>query len=221
VVARDEFSVLHWVVPATREHDHLEEAAMHDLHPSTRILAALVERVDDAQLGASTPCPDYTVGDLLDHIWRLAIAFTEAARKARGSNASRPPEGSRDHLPPDWRTRIPADVAALGAAWDDPRAWDGDTMIAGMEMPAAVVGGVALNEVVTHGWDLARAIGQPYEADHDSVVGCMEFVGPISEPGAEAGRAPAFGPVVAARRGASPFEHLIALTGRDPEWAPR
>jgi uncharacterized protein (TIGR03086 family) len=194
---------------------------MHDLLPSTRALAALVERVDDTQLDAPTPCPDYAVGDLLDHIGRLAVAFTEAARKARGTNATPPPPGSREHLASDWRTRIPADVATLAAAWDDPRVWDGDTMIAGMEMPAAVVGNVALNEVVTHAWDLARAIGQPFEADHESVVGCMEFVRPISEPGAEAGRAPAFGPVVAAPPDASPFEQLIALTGRDPGWSPR
>jgi uncharacterized protein (TIGR03086 family) len=194
---------------------------MHDLSASTRTLATLVERVDDEQLDAPTPCPDYAVGDLLDHIGGMAVAFADAARKAQGTNVTTPPEGSRDHLPPDWRTRIPADLLALGDAWSTAGAWDGDTTIAGMTMPAAVVGTVGLNEVVTHAWDLARAVGQPFEADHESIVGCMEFIGPLSEPEAEAGRGPMFGPVVTPARGAPPFQRLIALNGRDPEWTAR
>jgi uncharacterized protein (TIGR03086 family) len=194
---------------------------MHDLHPATRQLATLVERVDDSQLDAPTPCPDYTVGDLLDHIGRLAVAFTEAARKEDGTNASPPPEGSHANLADDWRTRIPRDLATLGDAWAGHDAWDGSTKIAGAEMPASVVGSVGLNELVTHGWDLARAIGQPYDADHDTIAGCLEFVGPISQPGAEANRAPAFGPALTPPDDGSPVDRLIALTGRDPGWTAR
>jgi uncharacterized protein (TIGR03086 family) len=194
---------------------------MHDLHPATRQLATLVERVDDSQLDAPTPCPGYTVGDLLDHIGRLAVAFTEAARKEDGTNASPPPEGSHANLAEDWRTRIPRDLATLGDAWGGYGAWEGTTKIAGTEMPASVVGSVGLNEVVAHGWDLARAIGQPYDADHDTIAGCLEFIGPISQPGAEANRAPAFGPVVPPPDDGSPVDRLIALTGRDPGWTAR
>ena len=193
---------------------------MHDLQPTTQRLATLVERVDDSQLGAPTPCPDYSVGDLLDHIGRLAVAFTSAARKEDGTNASPPPPGDRANLGDDWRTRIPRDLVGLGDAWESADAWEGATKIAGMEMPAGVVGTVGLNEVVTHGWDLARAIGQPFDADHDVIEGCLEFIGPISEPGAEANRAPAFGPALTPPDDASPVDRLIALTGRDPEWTP-
>ena len=66
----------------------------------------------------------------------------------------------------------------------------------------------------------ARAIGQPFDADHDTIEGCLEFIGPISEPGAEANRAPAFGPALTPPDDASPVDRLIALTGRDPEWTP-
>ena len=89
---------------------------MHDLHPATRTLATLVERVDDVELAKPTPCPEYTVGDLLDHIGRLAVAFVEAARKEDGTNVSPPARahvptspttgarGSRGTSPP-WATR--------------------------------------------------------------------------------------------------------------------
>jgi uncharacterized protein (TIGR03086 family) len=193
---------------------------MHDLDPATRRLATLVERVDDSQLEARTPCPGYTVADLLDHIGGLAVAFASAARKEEGTNASPPPPGDRAHLQGDWRTHIPRDLTVLGEVWRDPAAWEGTTKIAGAEMPAAVVGAVGLNEVVTHAWDLARAIGQPFDADHDSIEGCLAFVEPMSQPGAEASRAPAFGPALTPPDGASPLERLIALTGRDPAWTP-
>jgi len=150
----------------------------------------------------------------------LAGAFASAARKEDGTNASPPPPGDRANLGDDWRTRIPRDLLVLGDAWESPDAWAGTTKIAGMEMPAGVVGTVGLNEVVTHGWDLARAIGQPFDADHDSIEGCLEFIGPISEPGAEANRAPAFGPPMTPPDDASPVDRLIALTGRDPGWTP-
>ena len=49
--------------------------------PAARQLATLVRGVTDEQLDAPTPCPEYTVGDLLDHIGGLAKAFTWAATK--------------------------------------------------------------------------------------------------------------------------------------------
>ena len=35
----------------------------------------------------------------------------------------------------------------------------------GVDFPGEVAGMVALTEVVVHGWDLARATGQPYGID--------------------------------------------------------
>jgi uncharacterized protein (TIGR03086 family) len=192
---------------------------MHDLLPTTRRLGALVQSVDDAQLGAPTPCADYSVGDLLDHIGVLAVAFTEAARKEQGTNATQAPPGAAAHLAADWRTRIPADLEELGSAWQSPAAWDGTATIAANDMPASVVGLVALDEVVVHAWDLARALGQPFEADADAIAGAMEFVGPISEPGAP--RPPIFGPVIDVPDSASPMARLLARSGREPDWAPQ
>jgi uncharacterized protein (TIGR03086 family) len=193
---------------------------MHDLRQATGLLATLVEQVDEAQLGQPTPCPNYTVGDLLDHIGGVALAFAAAARKEDGPNASPPPSGDAARLGSDWRTRIPADLASLADAWVAPESWEGMTKIAGMEMPAGVVGTVGLNEVVTHGWDLARATGQPFRVDDATVDACVEFLGPISQPGMEAARQPAFGPVVAVEEDVPPADRLIALTGRDPAWTP-
>src|SRR6201992_1648927 len=136
-----------------------------DLGPAARQLAGLVTNVSDGQQAAPTPCPHYQVADLLEHIGTMAQAFTAAARKQPGPLTEQQPAGDAARLPADWRTRIPAALAALAEAWSGPGAWDGDTRIAGMASPAAMVGVTVADELVVHGWDLARAHGQPFQPD--------------------------------------------------------
>jgi uncharacterized protein (TIGR03086 family) len=193
---------------------------MVSLEPAAARLGALVRGVRDDQLAAPTPCPGYTLGDLLEHVGGLALAFRDAATKATDGANTRPPSGDASRLRDDWRDRIPADLNDLALAWREPEAWEGTTRIAGAEMPAAVVGRVAVNELVVHGWDVARASDQPFEADADLVEICFEFIGPLSEPGMEPHRQPAFGPVVGVGDDAPPLTRLHALNGRDAGRSP-
>jgi uncharacterized protein (TIGR03086 family) len=190
-----------------------------NLEPAAQHLATLVAGVRDDQLDAPTPCPDYSLGDLLDHVAGVALAFAAAGAKERGPNMEPPRIGDRSRLGDDWRTQIPVDLEALPSAWRDARAWEGNTWIAGMEMPAETIGRVGLDELVVHGWDVARASGQRFDADPASIAGSLEFIEPISAPGMEAARAPAFGDVIEPAEGASALDRLLALTGRDPAWS--
>ena len=45
-----------------------------DLGPAAQRLADLVARVGDDELGQPTPCPAYTLGDLIEHVGGLALA---------------------------------------------------------------------------------------------------------------------------------------------------
>ena len=60
-----------------------------DLGPAAQRLADLVARVGDDELGKPTPCPAYTLGDLIEHVGGLALAFTAAANKDGGGHADR------------------------------------------------------------------------------------------------------------------------------------
>src|SRR5215218_2543666 len=192
-----------------------------DLQPAARRLGDLVGGIPEELLDAPTPCPAYTVGDLVDHVSGTALAFRGAAVKDQGDATSQGPSGDATRLGDDWRTRIPRDLAALADAWRDPAAWTGMTKAGGVELPGEVAGLVALDELVIHGWDVARATGQPYDCDVPSLDAVHGFVSQFSEPGQEEMRAGLFGPVVEVPEDARLLDRVIGLTGRDPAWSPR
>jgi len=190
-----------------------------DFRPTTTALAALVRGVRDDQLSGRTPCPDYSVADLLDHIGGLSVAFASAARKDDPEGHAPSADGSR--LEDGWRDRIAAALEDLGEAWQDPAAYDGLTMAGPIEMPADQAALVGLDEVTVHAWDLAVATGQPYPADPAAVSACQAFVDSFEPPpGGAADDGGLFGPPVAVPGDAAALDRLLGATGRDPAWTP-
>jgi uncharacterized protein (TIGR03086 family) len=190
-----------------------------DLRPTTTALAALVRGVRDDQLTGPTPCPDYSVADLLDHIGGLALAFRYAATKDERGGQAADVDGSR--LEEGWRDRIAGALGDLGDAWQDPAAHGGLTMAGPVELPGDVAALVALDEVTVHAWDLAVATGQPYPADPEAVAACQAFVDSFEPPaGGAADDGGLFGPPVDVPPDASGLDRLIGATGRDPAWTP-
>jgi len=188
-----------------------------DFTLATRAVAAVLGGIRDDQLENPTPCPDYTVADLLHHLDGLSSAFALAARKEAPPGGSEPDvDGSR--LSPGWRAEIPAALDRLAAAWSEPTAYDGLTMAGPIEMPASIAALVALDEVVVHGWDLASATGQTYAPDASVVLACLGFASSF-EPPPEAGAGP-FGPPVPVPDSAPALDRLAGATGRDPRWTP-
>lgn len=191
-----------------------------DLTPAARRMAELLAGVSDAQLTAPTPCEDTPLAALIGHVDGLVLAFTQAATKDIPEGGSQPPSAASSDLPADWRTRIPEQLDALAAAWRSPDAWQGMTEAGGIAMPGADAGNVAMNELVVHGWDVARASGQPYTAGADEIESCLAFVSPAVEQSGGKGVPGLFGPAVPASGDAPALDRLIAMTGRDPSWTP-
>ena len=94
------------------------------------------------------------------------------------------------------------------------------TRAGGIDLPGEIAGIVALNELVVHGWDVARASGQDYDVDPVSLEAAHGFVAQFSGPGQEASRAGLFGPVVDVAADAPLLDRVIGMSGRDPGWAP-
>jgi uncharacterized protein (TIGR03086 family) len=187
-----------------------------DFDPPARQLRALLLGVADDELIWPTPCPDWTVADLLDHLMGLTFAFTQAARKRTDvpGTAGPPPQPSAEHLPRHWRSRLPVLVEDLSTAWKDPAAWTGTAQAGGVTMPAAAVGMVAMNELVVHSWDLARATGQEYATDPRILEILIEF---LSSGSADGARGPFSRPVPADSE-PTLLEHALTLNGRRADW---
>src|SRR5688500_636375 len=83
--------------PAPTQEQETQMASQVDLGPAANQVAALVNNTSDEQMSAPTPCPAYTVGDLLDHFVGLTREFTNAAAKRTrrtGSNGTQADAGS-------------------------------------------------------------------------------------------------------------------------------
>jgi uncharacterized protein (TIGR03086 family) len=186
-----------------------------DLAPAAAEVARVVAGVRDDQLTDPTPCTGTSVAAMLDHFVGLTLGMRMAAEKNPMQGA---PKADADTLPDDWRTRLPAQLDALVAAWREPGAWDGETEAGGVRMPASAMGVVALNEVLVHGWDLAVATGQAYRADPASTEACLELARQFAA--VPEMRDQIYGPVVPVPDGAPAMDRLLGLTGRDPAWAP-
>jgi uncharacterized protein (TIGR03086 family) len=192
---------------------------MLDLGPATDTVISLLDGVSDDKLGDPTPCPGTPVAGMLDHLLGLCLAFTWGARKdAAAENSS--PRAAPENLDPDWRTILPRRLRELADAWRDPAAWEGTTTVAGVNMPGSQTGIVALDEVVMHGWDLAKATGQPFSVDTASASALLEFTAATADPDSAAMREGLFGPVVTVPDDAPAFDRALGFAGRDPAWAP-
>jgi uncharacterized protein (TIGR03086 family) len=191
-----------------------------DLRPAARQMAALVRGTRDELLTAPTPCPDYSVGDLLDHIGGLATAFVLVATKEALAMPEQNASGDASRLEAGWRERIAGDVVALAEAWQDPAAWKGMTKAGPFELPGEIAGLVALDEIVVHGWDLAVSTGQDFTADDTTLEGARAFLATFSGPGTEEQRGDGFGSELPVAADAPLLERVLAMAGRDVHWRP-
>ncbi|GAB3948477.1 TIGR03086 family metal-binding protein [Micromonospora vulcania] len=136
----------------------------------------VVRGIADNQLDLPTPCQDYAVRDLLNHLIEVVVNFQELALKRSVEWADKP-----DHLVDGWQDRFEAETGRLVEAWSDPSTLEG--ISPGMGMPQSVIGGMALLDLTVHGWDLAVATGQPYQPAPEAVTelrGLVEQLGPTA-----------------------------------------
>jgi uncharacterized protein (TIGR03086 family) len=191
-----------------------------DLLPASKNLSALIEDVPDNALGEPTPCSEYCVGDLLDHIAGLTVAFGGAARKAEGESANMGPRGDASNLDADWRDSIPQRLEGLAQAWVIPSAWEGLTRVGGQDLPGEIAGIILFGELVVHGWDLARGLDASFKPDPGGMPSLFAVVKETFGPEQDAARGAAFGAAVPVSTDAPEFDQILGLLGRDPTWLP-
>ena len=115
----------------------------------------MIEGVGDDQWELPTPCTEYSVGGLVDHILGWAQAF---AAGANGDAFEGDP--SAVHRGPDPAGEFRATAESMVAGWRE-HGFDRQVRLVGGESPAPMAFNMTVMEYLTHGWDLATATGQP------------------------------------------------------------
>ncbi|MFI6084980.1 TIGR03086 family metal-binding protein [Streptomyces sp. NPDC051217] len=172
-------------------------------------VAYLVEAVQDEQRSASTPCTEWNVQRLIDHL----VAGQRAFAVVMGAE---PPVAApdADAAPEPLKDTFRMSAAALVSAFEAPGALERMVQAPIGEVPGAVVLHLQAIEHLVHGWDLARAIGQKALFDDTTVERETEFARDLVEQLPSGPGAP-FAPYRNAPEDAPALDRLAALLGRD------
>ncbi|KZB83355.1 TIGR03086 family metal-binding protein [Amycolatopsis regifaucium] len=189
-----------------------EHAAL--IAPAAAEFTAVLRGIGEIDLAARTPCAEYDVRALLNHLLYWGPWLEAAGRKAAPPAVSSG-EAESDLVGADWLAAIEGRTARLVELFGAPAAWEGETTFGGTPLPASMVGYMVLDEFVFHGWDLASAIGAKFTVRPD----VAEAVYAIAlEIGDQARSMKVYGEEVAVPEDATTFERALGASGRDPGW---
>jgi uncharacterized protein (TIGR03086 family) len=124
----------------------------------------IVDGVASTQHALPTPCTEWNVDALIDHVTTINWMFVGIAE-------GKPPEGgagSPDTANEDSVAMYRRSVEVLSQAWRAPGRAEQTYQMPFGEMTGEAALGIHVADVVTHGWDLAKATGQ--QANFDPAV---------------------------------------------------
>ncbi|HEX4830697.1 MAG TPA: TIGR03086 family metal-binding protein [Trebonia sp.] len=186
-----------------------------NLHPQLTAAAGaaadVVAGVRPAQLDGPTPCTEWDVRALANHL----IVWTSYSleKRAHGESVSEEMMARDFTAEPGFAAAYRAQLDRALAAWDDPAAWDRKLDVMGSQTPAAGVAALSLAEMILHGWDLAVATGQPYAVDAAAAAAAFTAI----EANADLFRQyDGFAAPVEVSPDAPVLDRALALSGRDP-----
>ena len=170
------------------------------------VLGRVVSTITPEQLDNSTPCANFTVRGILDHMIGGATVFAAAFRG----------QGADEVTPPDSGDKIADFDAALGnlaAAMHEPGALDKTIAAPFGEISGSDFARFVVLDGLVHGWDMSTATGQSYDPPEHLVAEAFEFARNTVDPLRDGDT---FKAAVDVPAGATALEQLVAYTGRNP-----
>jgi uncharacterized protein (TIGR03086 family) len=128
---------------------------LDQLGPALDATDQLVAGVRPDQWSEETGCPGWSVRDLVEHVVGGQFAFAAILNRAD------PADGSTDPLGADPTAALRRSGDALRSAFARPGVLDEVFTVPAGTVPGAFALHLRLTELLVHGWDLARATGQP------------------------------------------------------------
>lgn len=171
-------------------------------------LTALVDQLDPTDLGKPTPCTDFTVQGVLEHMIGVATNLVPTFRGESPQEIGAPsvPAG---HVPAaEFRTAM----TDLLAAVNSPGAMERTVSAPFGDVPGSVLARFVAFDGLIHGYDIASSSSLTYAPPADVVGAVDSFARDALTPDMRDGDT--FALETAAPDGASVLDKLIAFTGR-------
>ncbi|MBT2553363.1 TIGR03086 family metal-binding protein [Arthrobacter sp. ISL-5] len=164
------------------------------------VLERVLRSLTPADLDAQTPCADYNVGQLLDHLAGSISGIGQALGAPVTDDAAKAPEA-----------RI-ADLAQPVLEAFYRRGLEGTVDMGFAELPATMVAAILNLEFLVHAWDFSKALGADLSVS-DALTDYVEVLAQqtISDQVRAGG---SFAPAQQVAESATSLERLVAFTGR-------
>ncbi|MFI2608729.1 TIGR03086 family metal-binding protein [Kitasatospora sp. NPDC018619] len=188
--------------------------ALQDARPQYRTaldqLEKLFATVTPADLGRPTPCTEFTLRQLLNHVVGGIHRF---AYMGEGGLSQDTVAAVEDPSDTGWPAALGRARARVTAAWAQDAKLGRPTGAPWGEVPGAVAVGGYLMELVTHSWDIARSLDTGFVLD-DGLAAAALGIAEIVLPAGQRGPDVPFGPVREVAADADVHTRLAAWMGR-------
>jgi uncharacterized protein (TIGR03086 family) len=171
----------------------------------------IVAGVRPDQLDDSTPCSEWEVRSLLNHVIGVATVFSHVGE---GAPISRPDPATPYFEGERYAAAYDSVTAGMLAAWRKPGVLDSTVTLPFGDVPGSVAASINFIDVLVHGWDLARATNQDSGLDPNLAQPALELSRGIMNDQLRASGA--FGAEVAVPANAPVGDRLVAFLGRTP-----
>jgi uncharacterized protein (TIGR03086 family) len=134
----------------------------------------LVDGIKPDQWTNPTPCADWNVRQVLQHVTNGNVIFATIATGARSPGPITAEERAVDWLGADPAAGFRSTGKVMHDAFLTPGFLDGrrETPVMGEQSGTTIVH-MRMNELLIHGWDLARGTGQPADLPEDLAEGAL------------------------------------------------
>lgn len=187
-------------------------AVVDGLARASAVMGDLIDRVPADQWTAPTPCAEWSVRDLVDHLVGMDLVFVAMFE------GTPMPERGADRLGTDPAGAYRRSAEALRTAANRPGVLERSQSTAVGTATGAERLRWRIADLLTHGWDLVQATGIAVELPDDLAEQALTFVRSQLPSQPRAGRFADPRPV---RDNAPAIDRLAAFTGRPVPWTPR
>jgi uncharacterized protein (TIGR03086 family) len=166
----------------------------------------IIARIQADQAGLPTPCPEFDVRALVNHLVFDLQTFTA------GVNGGERGSPDADLIGNDWIGRYDSARTSLLDAWRQ-KGVEGTIKTRIGEFPATWAVGQHLANTAVHAWDLATATHQSTKVDPEVARVALDWARGALKPEF---RGKAFGPEVEIPENAPIYDRLAGFFGRNP-----